>query len=426
MADGINDIRHEHHVTLAHKYRNIDYGAAWRRCAVAVEGFCVLLVEIYDHRVLGLRVEVLRGEEHTLERGAVVCVPVHELHVAPEIIRLLRVDGCELALGRPVRVVDVQVHRVLEITLGVDDGIRVERLHRCGVALLFQEKLRFACRTRADACKAVAGILLIERHELNASLDRESVDVAVEVRVVVSFELGDAVVDFVPAACSLAEIDRRLLAVRAELPYVVSVVEQQVFVLAHPIRETALGKFYRVVVELVIELAAGLGSKVESASVACGDAIEISVIRVEPDQPFSVWRCRSISSEAFCEQGPGAVIEVYAVDVPPGFVSEKVSQVVSLCVIGDCKVPVSSVHEAHGLVLASGKHYDFPRVVEVDYSAAGCCDLPGLVHRREYLGVPVPYVEGRGFEVHYRGVLGREVPVEAEHYAFGTVGKIRP
>ena len=156
MPRGIDHVRDEHYVPLADEHRNVDSGAAWGRSAVVVESFGIFLVEINDHRILGVLVKIVRGEQESFQRGSVVCVPMYHLNIAPDVIFLLLVYGSEPLFARHGRSACVEVHRMPEISLCV--GLCLRACGSCddSESLLIKLGLRGGSRCCVYGCKSVS------------------------------------------------------------------------------------------------------------------------------------------------------------------------------------------------------------------------------------------------------------------------------
>ena len=243
VADRVGDVRHEHQVAVAGVVRGVDRGAGLRVDEV-VQVLRQPFVDVHDHRVLLAGVEVLRLDEHALERQAVGVLVLDQLGLAPDELLLLRVgvaDALELLeaqrrleqVGVIVKRLGVEEQRVGELGLGRRaEEHRLERDHFRPLAAWVEDR---------EAGVAVLQVLDVQQHR-PAQVDGLFLGVELDVAVL---EAGDLRV--------LGEL-RQLLVAAAFGPYlpdVVLVVQEDVVFIAAPAHD-AVGRRHRRGVEVLV------------------------------------------------------------------------------------------------------------------------------------------------------------------------------
>ncbi len=160
---------------------------------------------------------------------------MHQLNITPVVARLLRVEVREAVRGLPLVLCDVDIHRVAEVALEINYCPGILGLHGRRERPFVRKSLRGRRLGKIGDGIPVLGSVLIESGKVKLAFLREVHRVLVEVRVVMAADVKDLVAHMVLAALSGGEI-LDLLAVRGELPDVITVPDQQGFVLADPTR----------------------------------------------------------------------------------------------------------------------------------------------------------------------------------------------
>ena len=83
-----------------------------------------------------------------------------------------------------------------------------------------------------------------------------------------------------------------------------------------------------------------------------------------------------------------------------------------------------SAHRVLNMIIRiQAQDSELPVRAQRDCRAEAPFPLGGLVHRRKNLGIVVPDVQLRSFEIHHRSVLRRELFIEAQQYAGRGIGE---
>ena len=172
----IDDVGDEHHVAAAGVEREVHRRAARGGGEVGIQLLGILLVEVHDHRVFLVRVEVFRGDQHSVEGSAVIGVPVDQAVVRPVVFGLLGVDRRPFPLAVPAVGSGVHVGGIVVIALAIDVKVGVLCLGDVAEGVFVRERGLQAGLLDADRRDAVLLGLAVEHGEEDVALAAYGLD----------------------------------------------------------------------------------------------------------------------------------------------------------------------------------------------------------------------------------------------------------